>query len=359
MTSGSDHLDDLLASPELAQALEHESFKQFLDHLPIAIVISQLVRDAQRIVYANIAFEKLTGISPDQAMGKDWSILDGYCHEEDANLGLGQAITSGEDYIGSFRLRGCGDRVACIDASTTLVQREGEPGNFRLAALVDVSQREHAMRQEFEKTLRDRDLLLKELQHRVKNSLQIITALIRIEGRNVGDVEKARFSSMAARIEALGILYHALSNAPGPREIDLGSYLSQLASAVLRSHAEDGIQLNLQVENCPTTINTAMPVGLVVNEAMTNALKHAFEGRQEGTITLHCLRCETGYAIEISDDGSGLPSGETWPQPGKISALIVQSLHENTDARVEVESNPDGGTKISFVVPIASQDGLA
>jgi two-component sensor histidine kinase len=352
MTSSSDHLDGLLANPELGEALEQESFKHFLDHLPVAIVISRLVGDKQRIVYANHAFETLTGIATDKTAGKDWSLLDGYCHEEDGERTLGQAILSGEDYLGCFVPCKANDRTARIDVSTTQVQREGEGETFQLAALVDVSQRDHAIRQEFEKTLRDRDLLLKELQHRVKNSLQIITALIRIEGRNVGDVEKARFNSMAARIEALGILYHALSNAPAPREIDLGSYLSQLASAVLRSHAEDGIQLNLQVENCPTTVNVAMPVGLVVNEAMTNALKHAFKDRDEGVISLHCLHHDDGYAVEIADDGTGLPEGETWPQPGKISALIVQSLHENTNAEIEVDSPPGGGTRIRFIVPV-------
>jgi PAS domain S-box-containing protein len=352
MSSSSDHLDDLLANPELGEALEQESFKQFLDHLPIAIVISKLIGEEQRIVYANHAFEKLTGIASDSTVGKDWSILDEFGHEEDAGRTLGRAILSGEDYLGCFVPCRPDERTTRIDVSTTQVQREGESETFRLAALVDVSQRDHAMRQNFEKTLRDRDILLKELQHRVKNSLQIITALIRIEGRNVGDVEKARFNSMAARIEALGILYHALSNAPAPREIDLGSYLSQLASAVLRSHAEEGIQLNLQVENCPTTVNVAMPVGLVVNEAMTNSLKHAFIGRNEGTITLHCLQHDGGYAVEISDNGMGLPAGETWPQAGKISALIAQSLHENTKAEINVESQPGGGTRIRFVVPI-------
>jgi two-component sensor histidine kinase len=352
MTGSSDHLDDLLANPELGEALEHESFKHFLDYLPVAIVISKLVGDKQRLVYANHAFETLTGIATDKTVGSTWSLLDGYCHEDEPDRPLGQAIVSGEDYLGCFGPCKASDRTTRIDVSTTQVRREGEAETFRLAALVDVSQRDNAIRQEFEKTLRDRDVLLKELQHRVKNSLQIITALIRIEGRNVGDVEKARFNSMAARIEALGILYHALSNAPAPREIDLGSYLSQLASAVLRSHAEDGIQLNLQVENCPTTVNVAMPVGLVVNEAMTNALKHAFKDRDEGVISLHCLHHDGGYAVEISDDGMGLPEGETWPQPGKISALIVQSLHENTNAEIEVDSQPGGGTRIRFVVPI-------
>ena len=91
---------------------------------------------------------------------------------------------------------------------------------------------------------------------------------------------------------------------------------------------------------------------MVVNEAMTNALKHAFEGRGEGSISLQCQQHESGYAIEITDDGIGLPAGEMWPQPGKISALIVQSLHENTNAEVQVDSQPGNGTRISFVVPV-------
>jgi two-component sensor histidine kinase len=352
MTTSSEHLDHLLANPELAEALQQESFKHFLDHLPIAIGISKLHGGEHCIVYVNRAFETLSGIAADRALGGSWAVLDGFRHENDPTCLLGQTIVSGEDYLGPFVPRQADGATARIDVATTVVEREDQPGHFRLAALVDISRREHAIRAEFEKTLRDRDLLLKELQHRVKNSLQIITALVRLEARSVGDVEKARYSSMAARIEALGILYHALSSSPATREVDLGTYLSQLASAVLRSHAEEGIQLELKVENCPSTINVAMPVGLVVNEAMTNALKHAFKDRDGGIITLHCLHHDDGYAIEITDNGNGLPPGETWPQAGKISALIVQSLHENTGAEVEVHSRPGAGTRISFVVPV-------
>ena len=72
-------------------------------------------------------------------------------------------------------------------------------------------------------------------------------------------------------------------------EIDLGVYLSQIASAVMRSHAVEGIRLDLKVDTYPVSVNVAMPTGLVVNELLTNALKHAFAGRDGGTITLHSL----------------------------------------------------------------------
>lgn len=355
----SEQLDELLTSVEFTRALENENFKRFLDYLPIAIAICKTIRDEQRIVYSNLAFEKVTGLATDQILGRTWSVLDAYRKDDSSKLSLGHAIASGEDFLGCFVLEGTTGKDSRIEASTAVIEREGESDDFRLVALVDISERDHQLRESFEKTLRDRDLLLKELQHRVKNNLQIITALVRLEARGVGDVEKSRFDTMAARIEALGLLYQALSGAPTVREVDLGSYLSQVASALLRSHGEAGIHLDLQVDHCPTSINVAMPVGLVVNEAMTNALKHAFEGRDGGTISLECVRADNHYTIRITDDGIGLPEGATWPQQGKISALIVQSLRENTGAQVEVESTPLTGTTIRFTVPRRStaQDG--
>ncbi len=133
MTSSSDHLDDLLANPELAEALEQESFKHFLDHLPVAIAVSKQFSENQRIVYANHAFEKLIGIASNQTVGRGWSILDEYCHEEDAGRLLGQAIISGEDYLGCFVPCKANDRTARIDVSTTQVRREGEAETFRRA----------------------------------------------------------------------------------------------------------------------------------------------------------------------------------------------------------------------------------
>ena len=78
------------------------------------------------------------------------------------------------------------------------------------------------------------------------------------------------------------------------QEIDLGGYLSQIASAVMRSHAVEGIRLNLQVDTWPVSVNVAMPTGLVVNELLTNALKHAFKGKDGGRITVHCTTDAAG-----------------------------------------------------------------
>ena len=89
-----------------------------------------------------------------------------------------------------------------------------------------------------------------------------------------------------------------------------------------------------------------MPTGLVVNELMTNALKHAFVGRDGGTITVSSLVDDTGCRVVVSDDGVGLPEGATWPQSGKLGAVIAQSLKQNAKATLEVISAPNEGLRV-------------
>jgi two-component sensor histidine kinase len=114
----------------------------------------------------------------------------------------------------------------------------------------------------------------------------------------------------------------------------------------MQAHALEGIRLNLKVDTCPVSINVAMPTGLVVNELMTNALKHAFVGREGGTITVSSLVSDSGCSVVVADDGIGLPEGETWPQSGKLSAVIAQSLKQNAKAELEVHSEPNEGLRV-------------
>jgi two-component sensor histidine kinase len=141
-----------------------------------------------------------------------------------------------------------------------------------------------------------------------------------------------------------------MAESPVDDRIDLGVYLSQIASSVMRAHAVEGIHLDLQVDTWPVSINVAMPTGLVVNELLTNSLKHAFTGRDGGKITLHSLVDDKGCKVVVADDGLGLRPDVVWPVPGKMTALIVQSLRQNAGANLTIESGPDMGMRatISF-----------
>jgi PAS domain S-box-containing protein len=339
---GEEGLNQLLDAAELAGALESEHFKQFLDHIPIAIAVSELhLPDgpAENIVYVNMEFERLTGQVAAAVEGRSWDFLRGEASGDADNRQLSQAIADEQDYIGAFVIEN-GDEVRKVDAWSNIIEDETGTPVFRLIALADADRRAEKQVDGLEQRLRDQDLLLRELQHRVKNNLQMITALIRLEARNMppDEANQKGFDRLAGRVEALALLYRFLSAEDQEQAVDLGVYLSEIASAVMHAHAVEGIHLDLQVDTWPVSINVAMPAGLLVNELLTNALKYAFDGRSGGTITLHSLVDTYGCHVMVSDDGVGLAPGVRWPEAGKLSAMIVRSLRENAKARVDVES---------------------
>lgn len=344
-----EQVDRLLDNADLADALENKQFKRFLDQVPIALVLSKIGSRGDRIIYANPEFERLSGLASSEVENKDWGVLEAEPAVAQEVSSLGQAIVIQTDRVGTFK-RSTGDTTAIIDVYSSVVEDDDGTPCFRLVALVDVTEHQQAEREELENRIKEQDLLLRELQHRVKNNLQMITALIRLEARSNPAPDTRSFERLAGRIEALTTLYQALAKGEGPQKVDLGVYIGQIASAVMASNACDGVSLDMKIDPYPVSINVAMPTGLVVNELLTNALKHAFTGREGGVITLRSTFGDDGYRVIVADDGIGLPGGETWPKHGKLGELIVQSLRENAKADFQMISAPGRGTRatISF-----------
>jgi PAS domain S-box-containing protein len=341
-------IGQLLEIPGLADALESEQFQQFLDHVPVAIAVSKL-QPGERIVYANEAFERLTGEGRRELIGGHWDRLPGPKDAQDSSRSLSQTLVEERDYVGAFTLSFRGTPLT-VDAWSNLIEDEGGAPLFRLVALVEVASRDGSVLDELHDQVREKDTQLQELQHRVKNNLQMITALIRVEAKGVSDRSLGEgFDRLAGRVEALGLLYHALADTGLDGSVDLGIYLSEIATAVMRAHAVEGIRLEMQIDTWAVSIDVAMPAGLVVNELMTNALKHAFVGRTGGTIKLQCTNLASGCRVVVADDGVGLPPGVSWPRPGKLSALIVRSLQQNAKAHIEIQSAPGQGSQVTIV----------
>lgn len=342
-------IEALVATPDLADALESEQFRRFLDQVPIAIIVSQMEAD-ERIVYVNPEFERVSGLTAADLEGSPWSVLSFHSSDPASDITLGRAIAEGSDFLGTFLLAGEAADEQRVDAYSNVIETEQGVPAYRFAALVKVSLHKQEERDELEKRIREKDALLMEVQHRVKNNLQMITALMRIEARNAdGLIDTAPFQRLAGRIEAIKILYALLDPSSEASEVDLGVYLSDVAAAVLHAHAVEGVRLELKVDAYPVSVNVAMPAGLVVNELLTNALKHAFVGRPGGTITLESVSDGNGCRVTVADNGVGLPEGIDWPKRGKLSALIVQSLRENAKAQVQVTSVPGQGMRVTLI----------
>lgn len=338
--------ESLLQTPNLSGALESDQFKSFLDNVPVAIAVSEL-RPKERIVYVNLAFERLTGQAESDLVGEIWGTLTGSATAAGDDTELSDAIADDQDYIGAFTI--AESSPASLDAWSNVIRDDSGVPAFRLVALSEARKRGEGAKAQLEQLVGEKDTLLRELQHRVKNNLQMITALIRLEARAVPDEAiVTRFDRLAGRIEALALLYRSLSEGEEDHLVDLGTYLSEVASAVMHAHAVEGIRLDLKVDSWPVSLNVAMPAGLVVNELLTNSIKHAFKGGDGGTITLNCTVEGKGCRVEVADDGVGLAEGQKWPVEGKMAALIVRSLAQNAKARIAVDSAPGKGTRVTI-----------
>ncbi|HEV2365628.1 MAG TPA: histidine kinase dimerization/phosphoacceptor domain -containing protein [Caulobacteraceae bacterium] len=331
---------------ESAQRLQGRRFKDILDAAPVAVAVSEF-RPAERIVYVNDEFERLTGQAASDLIGGPWERVPGLA-TEGAHESLGASAVKIRDYLGSFAIDRGGDTVTVDAWSSTIEDAEGPL--FRLVAIVEVGASPALAA--LERQVEEKDLQLRELQHRVKNNLQMITALIRAEAKGVPDRTTGEgFERLAGRVEALGVLYRALTESEQDGAVDLGLYLTQVASAVMAAHGAEGIHLDLQVDSWPVSIDVAMPLGLVVNELMTNSLKHAFRGQDGGTLRLHATLGPERCTVAVADDGRGLPEDSVWPTPGKLSSLIVRSLLQNAKATFAIWSEPGRGTSVTFEFP--------
>lgn len=338
---------EAIQSEGLAEALETDRFKKFLDHMPFAVAVSELLPH-EHVTYANLEFERLSGRKVAELEGSRWDELKAVTTMANEHGALSDAILNGEDYLGSFRMER-EEGVVIVDAWSNVIEDEAHRPIFRLVALAEAGKREGLDIEGYESRVREKDLLLRELQHRVKNNLQLIMALIRHENRSIPDDAAAEaFERLAGRVGALALLYRSLADDGAADSVDLGAYLSQIASGVMQAHALEGVRLDLQVDSWPVSINVAMPAGLIVNEVMTNALKHAFNGRDGGKIVLRGLVNDDGCRVSIADDGNGLPEGVTWPSTGRLGSLLVQSLQQNAGARVNVESTPNEGLCVTI-----------
>jgi two-component sensor histidine kinase len=340
-------VEALLTTPELSDALESKQFRRFLDQVPIAIAVSEMSAEEQ-IMYVNPEFERISSRNAATLEGQHWSTLRGRSDQSDDRCDAGDAIVQRSDFVGTFWLETNEQDVRLVDIYSNVIEDDGGTPCYRLAALVDVN--EHAIKiEQLDQKIQEKETLLLEIQHRVRNNLQMITALIRIEARNArGNVDTVSFDRLAGRIEAIQLLYSTLVEHGAEGEVDLGLYISEIATSVLRAHSVEGIRLDLKVDTWPVSVNVAMPAGLVVNELLTNSLKHAFAGRQGGTIMVHSLADAHGCRVIVADDGIGLPPGVSWPKPGKLGALIVQSLRTNAKAKIDVKSEPEKGMRVTI-----------
>ncbi|WP_423821053.1 histidine kinase dimerization/phosphoacceptor domain -containing protein [Salinisphaera sp. SPP-AMP-43] len=254
-------------------------------------------------------------------------------------------------------IQGTGEPFGLLEADTSSSHSFDEDDVAFLQSLANVLASAHergAAEQALERTVREKDVLLKEketlldeLNHRVKNNLQVVSNLLSIETSRLDDPEaRRRFRAVRNRVTTLGQLHQYLYRSGRARDIDFGQYLEELCANLHAFYASEqaGINIETDAEPVHADLDRAIPLALIVNELIANSTKHAFPEGESGTVRV-TLRNESGYlTLVVADDGRGaLDNGA-----GGEGRELVTELARQIDA--DIQTRVDQGMTITIKV---------
>ena len=203
-------------------------------------------------------------------------------------------------------------------------------------------------------SLAEKEVLLKEIHHRVKNNMQVISSLVSLQANQLQDAGmRAILDEMAQRVRSMAMVHEKLYQSHNLAGVEFSDYARSLLNYLWRSHASaaSAVRLTLDLEPVSLTVNTAVPCGLILNELVSNALKHAFRGRNGGEVTVSLHSAKGGLRLSVRDDGTGLPAGFDWKQAKSLGLRLVQMLAGQLHADVEVSSDRGTEFTIAFEEP--------
>lgn len=217
----------------------------------------------------------------------------------------------------------------------------------------DITERKR-IEEQLQQALQERHVLLQEVYHRVKNNLQIISSLFDLQSARLQDPAILDiFQDARSRLRSMALIHEALSRTDDPVHVNMATYLKNLLTHLQESYiTRSNVTLHLDSEAMSVAFDIAMPCGLIVNELVTNALKHAFPSHQSGTITVTLLANEDKQAVlQVCDTGVGLADSVDFEHPPSTGLQLVHVLARQLRATIVLDRQ--GGTCITLMFPIS------
>ena len=245
------------------------------------------------------------------------------------------------------------------DGRILVLETSGVPifdanGDFRGYRGIDRDITERKQTEEkIKASLKEKEVLLREIHHRVKNNLQVVSSLLNMQARATKNKNAfAILSESRDRINAMALIHSQLYEGGNLSEINMNGFMDKLVVQLLQIHSvpETKITPVVHAVECSLPISTAVPVGLIVNELLTNAFKHAFVNKKQGKIKVSLSASEKGaVSLAVSDDGVGLPEGFDINASKTLGLRVVKILaEEQLDGKLEVVSDKGTTCKVEF-----------
>lgn len=203
-----------------------------------------------------------------------------------------------------------------------------------------------------DKKTSDENLLIKEFHHRVKNNLNIIIGLLELQIQNVEDIAvKEMFRQSINRIRSMAIIHEYLYRNDGHSKIDLSVYIESLTDNLISVYAEYRKELivNYSMDKIMIDFDIAIPMGLIVNELVTNSIKHGFIDRQKGIIDIHLLKKENEIVLIVKDNGIGIPVNLDIENIKTLGLKLIKLLVDQLKGKYKIFR--ETGTTVQIEIP--------
>ena len=337
---------------ELALRKSEERFRSVVEAAPSAMV---MVGSDGRIEMVNAQAEQLFGYARHDLLGRPVELLvpERFRGEHPGHRGAflsdprSRPMGAGRDL---FALRSDGTEVP---VEIGLNPIETEDGIMVLSAIVDISDRKQKEAR-IQEALKEKDLLLAEVHHRVKNNLQVVHSLLNLQAYQIADpVARDLLRECQNRVQSMALIHQTLYQSKDFAEVDFRLFLDALIPTLLATYGIDSSRVSLEISatDVHLPINIAVPCGLVVNELISNALKHAFPNGRAGSVSVEIAPCETdSICLAVSDSGIGLAPESTPEEGNSLGLQLVVLLCEQLRGKLEISRADPTRFAVTFPV---------
>ncbi|MBL8910121.1 MAG: PAS domain S-box protein [Archangium sp.] len=356
---------------------EQNQFRLAIEAAPAGML---MVDHAGKIVLVNAQVEKLFGYRRDELIGQPIEMLvpERFRANHPASRG-GLANATRARPMGAgrelFGLRADGSEVPVEIGLSPLKTDEGD---FILSSIVDVTERRRAAMErerllgelrslnaeleqrvrartsELTSALEEREVLLQEIHHRVKNNLQVISSLINMQRRKLeAGPPRDALQECQLRVQAIALIHEKLYQSKNYARVAFPAYVRSLASSVFHATGVSprAVQLEVEIDDLALAVDRAIPCGLVLSELISNALKHGFPDGRGGTIKVTLRKLDPGrVSLEVSDDGVGLPPHFDLERTSTLGLQLVRTLAEQLGAKMTVRGVGGASFELEFAV---------